>query len=98
MNDTLKVLSTYPEIGIGTSFFSTLIGFLQVLNPILTFISLSIGVTVGLMTLYAKFKGWLIVNFIAFMWGFFLVFIGGFVIYKNMIFDIDDIYDDEEWE
>ena len=32
------------------------------------------------------------------MWGFFLVFIGGFVIYKNMIFDIDDIYDDEEWE
>ena len=57
MSDTLKVLSTYPEIGIGTSFFSTLIGFLDVLNPILTFISLSIGVIVGLMTLYAKIKG-----------------------------------------
>ena len=56
MKDTLKILSTYPEIGIGTSFFSTAIGFLKVLNPILTFVSLSIGIVVGLMTLYAKFK------------------------------------------
>ena len=57
MRDTLRVLSTYPELGMGTSFFSTLIGFLKVLNPILTFVSLSIGIIVGLMTLYAKVKG-----------------------------------------
>ena len=57
MKDTLRVLSAYPEIGIGTSFLSTAIGFIKVLNPILTFISLSIGVIVGLMTLYAKIKG-----------------------------------------
>jgi|TARA_R100000742_G_C4192544_1_gene24155 hypothetical protein len=57
MKDTLRVLSAYPEIGMGTSFFSTLIGFLKVLNPILTFVSLSIGIVVGLMTLYAKIKG-----------------------------------------
>ena len=57
MKDTLRVLSTYPEIGIGTSFFSTLIGFLKVLNPILTLVSLLIGITVGIMTLYAKIKG-----------------------------------------
>ena len=56
MKDTLRVLSAYPEIGIGTSFFSTLIGFLKVLNPILTFISLTIGISVGLMTLYAKIR------------------------------------------
>tara|TARA_B100000214_G_C23858278_1_gene576794 strand:+ start:714 stop:890 length:177 start_codon:yes stop_codon:yes gene_type:complete len=56
MKDTLRVLSNYPEIGMGTSFFSTLIGFLKLLNPILTFISLSIGIIVGLMTLYAKIK------------------------------------------
>tara|TARA_Y100001938_G_scaffold107217_1_gene146425 strand:+ start:358 stop:531 length:174 start_codon:yes stop_codon:yes gene_type:complete len=56
MRDTLRVLSTYPELGIGTSFFSTLIGFLKVLNPILTFISLGIGIVIGLMTLYAKIK------------------------------------------
>ena len=57
MKDTLKVLATYPEIGIGTSFFSTLIGFLKVLNPILTFVSLSIGIAIGLVTLYARMKG-----------------------------------------
>jgi hypothetical protein len=56
MRDTLRVLSTYPELGIGTSFFSTLIGFLKILNPILTFISLGIGIIIGLMTLYAKIK------------------------------------------
>ena len=57
MKDTLRVLSAYPEIAIGTSLFSTAIGFLKVLNPILTFISLLIGITVGIMTLYAKIKG-----------------------------------------
>ena len=56
MKDTLKILAAYPEIGIGTSFLSTAIGFLKILNPILTFVSLSIGIVVGLMTLYAKFK------------------------------------------
>ena len=56
MKDILRVLSTYPELGIGTSFFSTLIGFLKILNPILTFISLGIGIIIGLMTLYAKMK------------------------------------------
>ena len=56
MKDTLRVLSSYPELGIGTSFFSALIGFLKLLNPILTFVSLGIGITVGLMTLYAKIK------------------------------------------
>ena len=56
MKDTLQILSTYPELGIGISFFSTAIGFLKVLNPILTFISLAIGITIGLMTLYAKIR------------------------------------------
>jgi len=57
MKDTLKVLSTYPEIGISTSFFSTLIGILDVLNPILTFISLSFAIILAIMTFYAKIKG-----------------------------------------
>ena len=56
MKDTLRVLSSYPEIGMGTSFLSTLIGILDVLNPIITFISLSIGIIIGLMTLYAKIR------------------------------------------
>ena len=56
MKDTLKVLSSNPEIGMGTSFLSTLIGILEVLNPILTFVSLSIGLVIGIMTLYAKIR------------------------------------------
>ncbi len=59
MKDTLKVLASNPEIGIGTSFLSTLIGILEVLNPILTFVSLSIGVIIGSMTLYAKVSSWI---------------------------------------
>ena len=57
MNATLKVLAGYPEIGIGTSFLSTLIGILDVLNPILTFISLSFAIILAIMTFYAKIKG-----------------------------------------
>ena len=56
MKDTLKVLGGNPEIGIGSSFLSTLIGILDVLNPILTFVSLSFGVIIGFMTLYARIK------------------------------------------
>ena len=56
MKDTLRVLSSYPEIGIGTSFLSTLIGILEVLNPILTFVSLSFAIILALMTLYAKIR------------------------------------------
>ena len=56
MSDTLKVLATYPEIGITTSLGSGMIHWLGVLNPILSFISLGIGIIIGLMTLYSKFK------------------------------------------
>jgi|TARA_R100001129_G_C5132628_1_gene193600 hypothetical protein len=56
MKDTLRVLGSNPEIGIGSSFLSTLIATLEVLNPILTFVSLSFGIVIALMTLYAKIK------------------------------------------
>ena len=55
MKDTLRLLGSNPEIGIGSSFLSTLIGVLDVLNPILTFVSLSFGIIIGIMTLYSKF-------------------------------------------
>ena len=56
MNDTLKVLVTHPEIGITTSLGSGFVHWLGVLNPILSFISLAIGITIGLVTLYGKMK------------------------------------------
>lgn len=57
MQDTLKILSNYPELGITSSLGSGLIHWLGVLNPILSFISLSIGISIGLMTIYTKIKG-----------------------------------------
>ena len=56
MKDTLRVLSTYPEIGISTSVGSGIIHWLGGLNPIVSFISLAIGISIGLITLYSKFK------------------------------------------
>ena len=58
MNDTLKVLVTHPEIGLTTTLGSGFIHFLGVLNPILSFISLGIGITIGFLTLYGKIKKW----------------------------------------
>ena len=54
MKDTLRILSNYPELGGSVSFFSTIIGWTNIFYPILTFISLTIGIIIGLMTLYAK--------------------------------------------
>ena len=57
MKDTLKVLSAYPELGLTSSLGSGVIHWLGVLNPILSFISLIIGISIGLMTIYTKIKG-----------------------------------------
>tara|TARA_X000001388_G_C2192329_1_gene108039 strand:- start:116 stop:295 length:180 start_codon:yes stop_codon:yes gene_type:complete len=57
MQDTLKILSNYPELGITSSLGSGVIHWLGVLNPILSFISLTIGISIGLMTIYTKIKG-----------------------------------------
>ena len=57
MNDTLKVLGQYPELGITSSLGSGVIHWLGILNPILSFISLIIGISIGLMTIYMKIKG-----------------------------------------
>ena len=58
MNDTIKVLVTHPEIGLTTTLGSGFIHFLGVLNPILSFVSLAIGISIGLMTLYGKVRKW----------------------------------------
>ena len=59
MNDTLKVLVTHPEIGITTSLGSGFVHWLGVLNPVLSFISLAIGISIGVITLYGKVKDFL---------------------------------------
>ena len=59
MKDTLNVLTNNPEIGLVTSLGSGLFHWLGVFNPILSFISLAIGITIGVMTLYAKVRDFL---------------------------------------
>ena len=57
MKDTLRVLANNPEIGITSSLGSGAIHWFGVLNPILSFISLVIGISIGIMTIYMKLKG-----------------------------------------
>ena len=57
MNDTLKVLANNPEIGITSSLGSGVLHWLGILNPVLSFISLCIGITIGIITIYTKIKG-----------------------------------------
>ena len=56
MNDSLQVLGQNPSIGISTSVGSSIIFFLDIINPILTCISLIVGLSVGLITLIIKIK------------------------------------------
>ena len=58
MKDTLNVLTNNPEIGLVTSLGSGLFHWLGVFNPILSFISLTIGIVIVLITLFGKIKDW----------------------------------------
>ena len=58
MKDTLQTLSEQPEIGIGTSLGSGLIYYLDILNPILSFCTLTVGLLIGLVTLGIKIREW----------------------------------------
>ena len=50
----LDTVSNNPQIGFGGAIGSALIHYLGVINPILSFISLLIGIFVGLTTLYLQ--------------------------------------------
>ena len=49
-------LSKYPEIAIGSTVGSGTLHWLGVINPILSFISLLLGISVGIVTLYLQLK------------------------------------------
>ena len=38
--------------------------------------------------------------FLSFIWGFVLVFVGGLIIYKKLVFDLEELYEsnEEEWD
>ena len=55
-SDTLPTLSNNPEIGMGAALGSGALHWLNVINPILSFISLIIALIIGGLTLYGKIK------------------------------------------
>ena len=52
----LDTLSKYPEIGVGSTIGTSAIHWFGLINPILSTISLLIGISVGLTTLYLQIK------------------------------------------
>ena len=58
MRDVLDTLNNEPEIGIFTSLGSGLVYFLDILNPILSFCTLVVGLLIGVVTLLIKIKEW----------------------------------------
>jgi hypothetical protein len=47
-------LNKYPEIGIGSTLGTSTIHWLGIINPVLSTVSLIIGICVGLTTLYLQ--------------------------------------------
>ena len=56
MKDTLRTIVDTPVIGMGTAFTGSLIHYLEAFNPILSFASLAIGISVGTVTLWRMIK------------------------------------------
>ena len=52
----LDTLANRPMVGASASMGSGFISYLEILNPILSFVSLCIGVMVGIVTLYLQVK------------------------------------------
>tara|TARA_R100000008_G_scaffold46369_1_gene27351 strand:+ start:240 stop:416 length:177 start_codon:yes stop_codon:yes gene_type:complete len=55
MIDTLR---DNPQIGMATSFGSAFLGWIEVLTPVATFVSICIGIAIGLVTLALKYRQW----------------------------------------
>ena len=49
-------LSKYPEIGIGSTVGTSIVHWTGIVNPVLSMVSLLIGITVGLTTLYLQVR------------------------------------------
>ena len=52
----IDTLSKYPEIGIGSTVGTSAVHYLGVMNPLLSTVSLVIGIAVGLTTLYLQIQ------------------------------------------
>ena len=55
MFDTLR---SNPQIGMASSFGSAFLGWVDIMTPVATFVSICIGIGIGLITLALKYKEW----------------------------------------
>ena len=58
MNDTLETLNQQPEFGIISSLGSGVVYWLDLLNPVMSFLTLCVGLLIGLVTLAIKLREW----------------------------------------
>ena len=58
MREFIETLNNQPEIGIASSIGSGTVYWMGILNPILSFLTLIVGLFIGLITLAIKVKEW----------------------------------------
>ena len=58
MKEFIDTLNNQPEIGIASSIGSGAVYWMGILNPILSFLTLLVGLLIGLTTLAIKIKQW----------------------------------------
>tara|TARA_R100000808_G_C2146367_1_gene154281 strand:- start:1023 stop:1208 length:186 start_codon:yes stop_codon:yes gene_type:complete len=56
MNALLDTLGNKPHLGIGSTIGSSIVHWTGVLNPILSFVSLCLGIAVGVITLIIQIR------------------------------------------
>ena len=56
IKDTLNAITDSTLAGIGTTVGVSFIQYFELINPILSFLSLTIGIVIGGMTLFKKIK------------------------------------------
>ena len=52
------MLRSHPQIGMASSFRSAFLGWVDIMTPVATFVSICIGIGIGLITLALKYKEW----------------------------------------
>ena len=52
------ILRSHPQIGMASSFGSAFLGWVDIMTPVATFVSICIGIGIGLITLALKYKEW----------------------------------------
>jgi hypothetical protein len=58
MKEVIDTLNQQPEIGIASTIGSASLYWMDIMNPILSFMTLFVGLMIGLVTLAIKIREW----------------------------------------